>query len=65
MENYIKNFEDSIKNNPQVKEFKQIEAREGYILCYYAINMGLMTDRDVVCEIKYSTRENGDFIALV
>ena len=58
-------FEDTITENPQVKEFKIIEKREGYKLVYYVMNMGVMTERDAVIEIKFSTNDKGQLTSIV
>ena len=64
MEEYIKHFSEVIKTNPQIRDFKEIENREGYMLFYYAMNMGVMSDRDVVCEVKVQKEANGDFTSI-
>lgn len=64
MEAYIKNFAEVIKTNPQIRDFKEIETRENYILFYYAMNMGVMSDRDVVCELKMQKEANGDYTSI-
>ena len=61
----IAHFEDTVTENPQVKEYKTIEKREGYNLVYYVMNMGVMTERDAVIEIKTSTNEKGQFTSIV
>lgn len=48
-----------------MKELKTIEKREGYHLIYYVMNMGVMTERDAVIEIKFSTNEKGQFTSIV
>jgi hypothetical protein len=67
MKKFIGNFEESITGNPNIKEFKKIkeDKANGYFLMYYVVNMGVMSDRDCVCEVTYHTRENGDFVSIV